>query len=125
HTGRGWSAAVSALGQKQTCAVQNGMSALPPKVDIERLPLSRQRPAAARATAATSVYGRCSPGHRRAARSSFRFDDRPAAVAVLVTGRIPNYWLTHLTTASMQDPDRSAHPPPQSPPPARGVGFLS
>ena len=27
---------MSALGQKQTCAVQNGMSALPPKADIER-----------------------------------------------------------------------------------------
>jgi hypothetical protein len=25
---------MSALGQKQTCAVQNGMSALPPKADI-------------------------------------------------------------------------------------------
>jgi len=25
---------MSALGQKQTCALQNGMSALPPKVDI-------------------------------------------------------------------------------------------
>jgi hypothetical protein len=28
--------AMSALGQKQTCAVQNGMSALPPKADIGR-----------------------------------------------------------------------------------------
>ena len=27
---------LSALGQKQTFAVQNGMSALPPKVDIGR-----------------------------------------------------------------------------------------
>ena len=27
---------MSALGQKQTCAVQNGMSALPPKADIHR-----------------------------------------------------------------------------------------
>ena len=26
-----------ALGQKRTCAVQKGMSALPPKADIERL----------------------------------------------------------------------------------------
>ena len=25
---------MSALGQKQTCAVQNGMSALPPKADM-------------------------------------------------------------------------------------------
>jgi predicted DNA-binding ribbon-helix-helix protein len=29
-------AAMSALGQKQTCAVQKGMSALPPKADINR-----------------------------------------------------------------------------------------
>ena len=28
---------MSALGQKQTCAVQKVMSALPPKVDIEML----------------------------------------------------------------------------------------
>src|SRR5262249_5213540 len=28
--------AMSALGQKQTCAVQNGMSVLPPKADIRR-----------------------------------------------------------------------------------------
>ena len=28
---------MSALGQKQTFAVQNGMSALPPKADIRRL----------------------------------------------------------------------------------------
>ena len=27
---------MSALGQKQTCAVQNAMSALPPKADIDR-----------------------------------------------------------------------------------------
>ena len=27
---------MSALGQKQTCAVQNAMSALPPKADIQR-----------------------------------------------------------------------------------------
>ena len=36
---------MSALGQKQTCAVQTGMSALPPKADMcgtkkERCPLS-------------------------------------------------------------------------------------
>ncbi len=29
---------MSALGQKQTCAVQNGMSALPPKADIRSAP---------------------------------------------------------------------------------------
>jgi len=29
-----WGIAMSALGQKQTFAVQNGMSALPPKADI-------------------------------------------------------------------------------------------
>jgi hypothetical protein len=28
---------MSALGQKQTCAVQKGMSALPPEADIEQL----------------------------------------------------------------------------------------
>jgi len=27
---------MSALGQKQTCAVQNGMSALPPKADNQQ-----------------------------------------------------------------------------------------
>ena len=27
---------MSALGQKRTCALQNGMSALPPKADIDR-----------------------------------------------------------------------------------------
>ena len=30
-------AAMSALGQKRTCAVQKGMSALPPKADIARM----------------------------------------------------------------------------------------
>ena len=35
---------MSALGQKQTCAVQKGMSALPPKADIcECLAIERER----------------------------------------------------------------------------------
>ena len=34
-TGRVWHHPMSALGQKQTCAAQTGMSALPPKADIE------------------------------------------------------------------------------------------
>jgi hypothetical protein len=32
---------MSALGQERTCAVQNGMSALPPKADIRRAKISR------------------------------------------------------------------------------------
>ena len=34
---------MSALGQKRTCAVQNGMSALPPKADIGLLTRSPHR----------------------------------------------------------------------------------
>src|SRR5262245_11604553 len=55
-----WTNPMSALGQKQTCAVQNGMSALPPiataKADI------RKRSCPARAVATNKILGNARGG---------------------------------------------------------------
>jgi hypothetical protein len=73
---------MSALGQKQTCAVQNGMSALPPKADIERSATwfrSRAPRSAPRTCRASSPDARA--GRDRADGAARCFHGRPGGAA--------------------------------------------